>query len=61
MGEPHVTANNASSTNGYAPKDGGPGVNGDIILQNGVAGLAFDKGAIFVFGERDGAKGYPLV
>ena len=51
MGNPLVGAQNAALANGYVAKNGGFGIDDDVILNIGVAFYAFDGVAVFVQGE----------
>ena len=51
VGNPLVGAQNTALANSYIAKNGGFGIDDDVILNIGVAFYAFDGVAVFVQGE----------
>src|SRR5690606_21440273 len=59
--EPDVAADGRALADGDATEDGRPGIDHNVVLDDGVAGTALVQLAGFVGGEALGAEGYGLV
>ena len=61
MGKPDVAADGRTATNGDAAQDGSARINDDIIFNDGMPRIAFDKNAVIIFQETFGAQGNGLI
>ena len=61
MGKPDVAADGRAATNGDAAQDGGARVNDDIIFNNRMPRIAFDKHPVIIFLEPFGTQSDSLV
>ena len=61
MGKPDIAANGRAMANGDATQDGGTCVNDDIIFNDGMSRIAFDKHPVIIFLETFGTQGNGLV